>query len=774
MFDLSNLNDYEFEILCRDIMQKKLGIGLLIFSRGVDEGIDICDSCTPMTALIQVKHYSGSRYSDLKSSLKKEVPKVAKHHPQNYYICTSLPLTRKNKLEIINLFPDYMHDITYVIDQNDINCFLEDDQNVDIVKKNYKLWLCASNVLALINNQDAFIDCAELMLDIEAQTKLFVETQAYRDAVNKLNSDGIIIIVGAPGVGKSTVSKMSLLYYAHKGYTVRYVSNNDISEVKKVLSSNPTEKEIVLLDDFLGQHYLNLKDSLPSELKTLISFVEKNKHKKLILNSRITILNEATQTFLIFRDIMEKHESNKYLLDLDKMPTFEKAKILYNHLYFNSLPKSYLATVKTGQSYFKIIKHKNYNPRIIEFVTKKHNYESVPADKYLGYIIEKLDNPEEVWKDEFRNRLDTNDRILMNTLYSMSDTSIDSTALEKAFNKRVMSRTDQDTSLNQYTDAIARLTNSLLKNIDDKGKQKISTANPSINDYLLAELSLNTNEQITIIDNAIYFEQMLKGIKSEEAKEYFIDKLVNKDLLTLEVLENSAHFYFIKSIVLYNILDMRLSNRVGIALEGAYANLSYSKKDEYGTLINRIISSEEFCNFYELHSIFLSTEKMHSILKPMYFSDVLTMFSILEENYDLSDCDDLLSVFKDLLIEKIMEMIEEELSDELLEIASDALECANDCDVQSYIDETDNYLDDIVWDAVEDLAFEKVEKIIMPINRLLEIEMDDFSLRDLRYYLDIPDAVSTVISDHDPDPSDYYDRTRGQSDDSLIVSLFER
>lgn len=43
MFNYKNLCDYEFEILCKDIMQKKLGVPLQIFARGRDGGIDITD-----------------------------------------------------------------------------------------------------------------------------------------------------------------------------------------------------------------------------------------------------------------------------------------------------------------------------------------------------------------------------------------------------------------------------------------------------------------------------------------------------------------------------------------------------------------------------------------------------------------------------------------------------------------------------------------------------------------------------------------------------------
>ena len=57
MFNYKNLCDYEFEILCKNIMQKKLGVPLQIFARGRDGGIDITDDTVSKNVVIQVKHY---------------------------------------------------------------------------------------------------------------------------------------------------------------------------------------------------------------------------------------------------------------------------------------------------------------------------------------------------------------------------------------------------------------------------------------------------------------------------------------------------------------------------------------------------------------------------------------------------------------------------------------------------------------------------------------------------------------------------------------------
>jgi predicted AAA+ superfamily ATPase len=771
MFDLSNLNDYEFEILCKDIMQALLDEELFTFSRGVDAGVDICDKEKTPTIIIQAKHYAGSTYSQLKSSLKKDVTKIQRHHPKKYFVCTSQSLTRKNKQEIMEMFDEFMPDISHVIDKNDINSFLEDEQNKDIVVKNYKLWLCASNVLSLVNNQNVFIDCSELMLDIEEQIKLFVETQAYHNAIKRLRQDNIIIIIGTPGVGKSTLSKMLLLYYADKNYKVRYVTNNNISEIKRSLNLAPNKKEIVLLDDFLGQHYLNLKDSQPNELKTLISFVTRSKSKKLILNSRVTILNEAAQAYLTFKEIMVRYEQNKYLLDLDEMSSLEKAKILYNHLYFNGLPQDYLSQVKRNKGYLRIVNHVNYNPRIIEYVTQKHNYETVPSRNYLQYIIGKLDNPEDVWKDEFRNRLDMGDRILMNTLYSLSDTTVDNVVLERAFNERIR-EVKGDTSVNQYKESVIRLTDSLIKNVDDRGTVKIAAINPSVNDYLFSEITLNSNEQIAIIENAAFYEQIFRALKSDTAKLHYRKKLCSYDFLKINTLKNSAFFYFLKSIVELHILDRSLKRKTTISLERAYESLSYQDRGEYGQILQKLYSGE-YCEFYKLQKIFLSSEKMFYILKPLTLDDANEMISAIMDDYDVSNNEELIEVFKNQLVDKISDYVRDELSDELADAVSHVIDKAESEDIAGFMEETTTFLEDAVWSELEDLAYEKIKHHITNINGAIDIGDKDFDVSDMRYYLDISDSITSALkADYDDDDDGRY--SHSESDTSLIVAMFER
>jgi len=776
LFDLSNLNDYEFELLCKDIMQRKLSTTLYTFSRGVDGGIDICEANKYPQIMIQVKHYVKSKYSNLHKSLQGEIEKVKNKNPKRYYVCTSLSLTKNNKDDIVEMFNGYIDNISSVIDQVAIDDFLQLPENIDIVKKHYKLWLCAANILSLINNQNVFIDCDELMIDIEKYTRLFVNTESFHIAKEKLNNNNVIIITGAPGVGKSTISKMLVCFFAkEKKYIVRYATDNNISDIKKVLSKDQNKKEIILLDDFLGQHYLKMKESQPNELRTLISFIEKSPNKKLIMNSRITIFKEAIQSSITFRELMEKHEIDKYLIDLDKMSLQEKAEILYNHLYFNDISKEYFREIKANKNYLKIVQHKNYNPRIIEYIATKRNYSTVLAKAYVVYIFNKLDNPEDVWKDEFTNRLDAADRILINTLYSLTDNVVDIGILEIAFNKRIQKNNYLDTSINLFDKTVKRLNDSLLKIIEQNAKSKISVLNPSINDYVKAEISKNPNEQISIINSAKYIEQIMKMTQSEEARESVLLLIKTKKILEMPVLKNSAFYYYFKLVVDWNLWDYITNDSLLLSVEKAYTNLSNDCKEEYAQLYFKLLNQR--FNNDGLKNIFMFVEKISFIIEPMQLEDVHKLFEILNDKYydhdEDHDCEDYYKMFKIVIAEKIQESVLEEINDELNEIVSEYISNADSDQIYLYRKSESNYFENCVRDEIQDSIYEKIQAALISINSVLCIKCDDFDISEMQSECDVLGAINAELEEK-LEPDEYEGHNSGKSDLLAVESMFER
>lgn len=211
MFNYYNLNDVEFENLCKDVMERMLCSKLRIFAKGTDGGIDLTDNTINHNIIVQVKHYIRSKFSDLRTTLRKEVSKVEKWNPNKYYLCCGMELTDANIREIYNMFSSYMESDENIITLIEIDEFLQKPENSDIVRKHYKLWLYSSGILNQLLNQNIFVDCEALLSDIEEECKYFVQTEIYNKCLDCLDKHRIIMLTGGPGVGKTITSKMLVL-----------------------------------------------------------------------------------------------------------------------------------------------------------------------------------------------------------------------------------------------------------------------------------------------------------------------------------------------------------------------------------------------------------------------------------------------------------------------------------------------------------------------------------------------------------------------------------
>jgi hypothetical protein len=559
MYNLHNLNDVEFESLCKDIMERITSTNLRCFSKGKDGGIDLTDNIKKSNInyniIVQVKHYINSTFSNLRTSLENEKSRIKTMKPKKYYICCSKDLTPDNIREIYNMFSDYMESDKNIITLIEINDFLEKSENSDIVKKHYKLWLYASGILSQIFNQNIFIDCESLLCDIEEESKYFVQTEVYNQCLKILDKHRIIMITGQPGVGKTVTSKMLVLFYATLGYSVRYTTNGDISDIKKSLSGN---KEVILLDDCLGQHYFKMKETQENELTSLIKFIKFHENKILILNSRLTILNETKERNESFKLFLEKKYIDELTINMDTITHLEKAKIFYNHLIYKNIPKEYYENIKEEKNYLKIVMHKNYTPRIIDNATLPLYYLRIPTKEFAQYILKILNNPKDIWKDEYYQRIKEEDRLFLTTLYSLTDTIEEYNILKKSFYKRIENMINIDYTINIFESILARLNQSFVKIVDFRGEKHIGVINPSVNDFLRPVILENELETQAIIKSATYYKQLKRCSFSIDISQILDNMFDDGSIFNIDFESDIVKKYFITSyICIKKILDSK-------------------------------------------------------------------------------------------------------------------------------------------------------------------------------------------------------------------------
>ncbi len=637
MLNYSNLSDVEFEYLCQDIMQRKLNVSLHKYAVGRDNGIDLCDDSIKKSIVIQVKHYINSTVSNLINTLKTEVKKVNKLNPKQYYICCSKALSPQKVNEIYNMFSPFMDSSSNIITISDIDDFLNASENFDILKKHYKLWIESTGILENIIHNDTFIDCEVLFSTIEKDRQVFVPTIAYYESLKLLDKRNTLFIVGNPGVGKTLTSKMLILHYAANGYKVRYTTNtSDLQTLKKNISQNPEEKEIILIDDCFGQAYFKMKETQSNELTALIKYVGIATNKLLILNSRITIFKEAKNQCLELVSAIECDQSKVFVIDMNEISDVEKAKILYNHFYFNKVGKEYFEDIRKDRRYLSIVKHKNYNPRIIEFICNSHRYESVEPNQYYQFIMLHLNNPKEIWRNEYENRLQKVDRILLSIIYSFSDLETNIDLIQKNFNKRISNESDIDITINQFEASLNRLLDGFVILVSNGKDKRLSVANPSINDYFDSRFKENFAERNALIDNSIHIKQIYRLTTDAEYELWWKNTLINhsvKDYIFSDEYQRNANIVYFLSVTqvldayyIYNIIDF-FNSPTGIYHNGA----TEINAEE---IIESIFSFPDMIEYYGIVQFLQKEENLRSFLATFDLQSQIQVLNIINSFFE--------------------------------------------------------------------------------------------------------------------------------------------
>lgn len=776
MFDFSNLSDYEFEILSKDVLSRITGEKLSIFKQGKDGGIDISNGKLNNLLIAQAKRYT-TNYTELKRSLIKYKDNVKSISPKKLFIVTSLGLTPNNRKELFEMFSEYMLDENNIIDGNNLSQFLENSENNDIVNKNFKLWMAASNVLSNFIDKHTDIDSTCYIEDIRKNKNTYVETQGFFDSLKILKKHNLLLITGDPGIGKTTLTNMLVLKYFGNGYQVYFSSNRNIESLKRVLSKNDNTKQLFVIDDFLGQICIDLNSDKISELKFLISAIKNKPNKILILNSRIAILNTAKQKYLVpFHTILRSMQ--EYQINLNDINEYERGKMLYNHLYFSDIEDNYFNEIKKNRNYLKIVKHKNFNPRIIEFVTDKRllNNNKVESINYFKYIMDTLNFPEDVWKNEIENNISKSDRILLQTLYSLTDYDVPYEMLEKSVNKRLKSTSDIDHTIPNFDNSINVLNGSCIKIFMSSihPERRVSVINPSVNDYLKKVITSNseiTNEIIKSADTIQQFERFDNNFIHGQVIKSLID---NNEFFELNSLNETPLYYFLNYIVKNNIKDEKYRSKILEALsQEKDFNDSALISEEYINLANYFFLTDA----YEVYTLkeFVNSDKFIVMLNKLSLKemDEFLIKFLQNKKSDILDINTFFENVKSLIIEKIESYTIDDITDQLDSILYDMAK-EHDFNYNDY-----DFLNDALNDEMSDLAYTIANNLLKnnKIAQEIKVILSDDNYSNIVNNIDTDSVISDFIQKcEEEDRYEYIDykeyKYNSQDYDYLLDDMF--
>ena len=291
------------------------------------------------------------------------------------------------------------------------------------------------------------------------------------------------IIAGIPGIGKTTLAEVLLADLVDRHGFEAFRVAHDLSELRSV--KNSKRKQVFYFDDFLGKTALSkLEKNEDQRLVELVEEVASNPNWRFVLTTREYILNSAKLLYEAFAQ-----PSIDFMLCIVNLADYTRpirARILYNHIYFSGLPSAHKLALLEAKGYERILHHRNYNPRVIEYMTQTSHACSIPVSLYLSEFVGSLDHPTRIWDHAFRYQISEAARHLLLVLSTLPDDALldDVKMAFWAFYRFRQSRFGFPTRSTDWSDALKQLDGNFI-NTRSVGKDiVVSLHNPSIRDFL--------------------------------------------------------------------------------------------------------------------------------------------------------------------------------------------------------------------------------------------------------------------------------------------------
>ena len=413
---------------------------------------------------------------------------------------------------------------------------------------------------ALMKQAEDNPELYQFAMDIERNRNIYVQTNLFKETFNKVMDLNYVMLSGNPGSGKTLTSEMVALKIAGLGeYRLHYAKASE-SDLEKILSLITDKKEIlrkefILIDDCMGQASYDLSQKEENNLKKLVAFVKfKAPRKKLLLNSRIKVLNDAKQHD-IYNSIFEEMINTERIIDTNKLTRREKALILRKHVFARTDNEHYLDL--RGKRCLNIIDHNPYIPRVISHVTRKQKkFCKIEDGAFYSEIMNALNNPDSVWRKIYEDDRATPliCRLLLKSLYSLTNNTCRVEECKAVFEKYVQIEMKPDTTINLWEKALSALNESMVKRLKTNDGDFIGFIDPSVHDFLEKSIYYDHSsiEYKSLENGIIYSKQIVQifgygELSFEIKKQMVIDGRLAKLMYDAEYLKERDIFIHIST-----------------------------------------------------------------------------------------------------------------------------------------------------------------------------------------------------------------------------------
>lgn len=506
---------------------------------------------------------------------------------------------------------------------------------------------------------------------------------------------------------------------------------------------------------FLGSNYLNaLESHADSHIMQFITRVKKDKNKRFILTSRTNIFNQSILLSDKFRT--QKLDGDEFIITVDELKEIDKARILYNHLWHSNLSEKYIDELYKNERYKEIIKHRNFNPRLIEFIMDLDRINSTTSENYWQDIQNNLNNPSEIWANTFDSQSDEFIRNIV-LLVVFNKNNINEEELKKAYsilNKLTEAHSTSNNS-QEFDSIIEKAVKYFLnRSFDRHGGIKYSLFNPSIADFIINRYKEDEAKLLIFLkalNNLTSLNHLFSMKRFSTISEKIYKKIVKQLYINIDI--NS----------LSNSQDIDYVIRILSFLDGSYD--TYEKIIPFCQKIiteaNNFTLIENFIDILlgiNIEEINIDTYAFVRVIIENTYDDIEEINKIIEliKYLNIND-DDIKSSLNDL----IFRYLQYELENRIDNLDTNDVSFDSDYDGVHLSDSeicVDNYLADLIND----------------IESFDGIEIDEDEIIE---HIDVDATIERLIEQYITEVPDSYDEDREISityGNDEIYDLFER
>ncbi|WP_145011422.1 MULTISPECIES: restriction endonuclease [Kocuria] len=503
-YDFRSLSPIDFEQFVRDLLNADLGTRFVSFAVGPDGGVDLRDTSHNQEIIAQCKHRPDAKKGELAAMAKAETSpdRWQNKNLSKYYFVVSAPMTPAVEQQVKLALAPLPVDSDSVWHQGSLNAALARQPHVE--ESHFKLWLSSATVLGNIIDAALWKRSEELLQRVSERVKLYVHTPAYAQASDILKQESVVIISGAPGVGKSTLAEMMLLALWNQGWTVVNIAS-DIQEAWRNLKVQD-EKIVFFYDDFLGQtNVAEMQKNEAPEILALMDLVRKSQGKKLlILTTREQVLGQVESGGDDRARRIAKDRA-KMRVELKEIDRSKRAQILFNHLHFGFSDKTSRRLLAHDVRYRDVVDHQGFNPRVLESVILRQDHKNI--DSFYATLMHSLDHPEDIWSGSFRQLSTT----AVDILFQIASCPPSMISLEEL--REFVSFTDA----REWNSALKVLENTWVRLVS-KNKQK----NPGVVDTITLFDASRRDFLLDLLNDPAYFDMNLDKLSSLKQLNYLL------------------------------------------------------------------------------------------------------------------------------------------------------------------------------------------------------------------------------------------------------------